>query len=78
MDASDLRKLFSALLASVLLLLPTHTLKAQQSPPEGASGSPTEAASRSASELQSLVAPIALYPEALETRKEGFGRVGTP
>src|SRR5215469_3119983 len=65
MDASDLRKFFSALLASVLLLLPTHTLKAQPSPPEGASGNPTEAAPRSASELQSLVAPIALYPDSL-------------
>ena len=65
MDASDLRKMSSALVASFLVLAPAQTLNAQPSPPEGASGNPTEAAHRSASELQSLVAPIALYPDSL-------------
>ena len=39
--------------------------QAASSGPAADSGSPTEAASQSASELQSLVAPIALYPDSL-------------
>src|SRR5208337_2688234 len=39
--------------------------QSQSSAPAADSGNPTEPASQSASELQALVAPIALYPDAL-------------
>ena len=43
----------------------TYAYQASGSAPANGTGGATETAPRSASELQSLVAPIALYPDAL-------------
>jgi len=65
MDTQGLIKATAAAgIALLLALTLSQSLDAQSetSPP---SANPTQAASRSASELQSLVAPIALYPDSL-------------
>jgi uncharacterized membrane protein YgcG len=62
MGARNLRWIVAAL-AIVLLTTPLEILNAQNEAPPA--GNPTEAAPQSAAQLQSLVAPIALYPDSL-------------
>jgi hypothetical protein len=57
------RKLTSLMLCVVGVVYPPMLCGFQEAPPS--EGSPTEAAPHSANELQSLVAPIALYPDPL-------------
>ena len=67
MIANSAKKVLVAIILTVIPASP-NILSGYQSPasaPEADSGDPTDAAARSASELQSLVAPIALYPDAL-------------
>lgn len=63
MGARNLRRIVAAL-AIALLTTPLQRLNAQNEAPAPA-GNPTEAAPQSANQLQSLVAPIALYPDSL-------------
>ena len=68
MAANNRKQMLSIIAASTLAICPVDVLYAfqdQGSAPMAGSGNPTEAASQSASELQSLVAPIALYPDSL-------------
>jgi Protein of unknown function (DUF3300) len=58
------RQILSVVAASLLAFQP-HTLYGQTSGQSLDLGNPTEAVSQSASELQALVAPIALYPDSL-------------
>jgi len=61
------RKILSLVLCIVLIAFSPQLVYGFQSDgaPPSDSGSPNEAAPQSASELQALVAPIALYPDAL-------------
>jgi hypothetical protein len=62
------RKILSVVLSFMLVTGSSQSLYGYQtaaSPPPADSGSPTDAAPQSAAELQALVAPIALYPDAL-------------
>jgi Protein of unknown function (DUF3300) len=62
------RKLLSVVLSFILVTGSSQSVYGYQtaaSPPPADSGSPTDAAPQSATELQALVAPIALYPDAL-------------
>jgi len=62
------KKCLSLLLSVVLAAGSSQVLNGFQSPgavPAGESGPPTESAAMNASELQALVAPIALYPDSL-------------
>jgi hypothetical protein len=68
MIAKNLKKMFTVVLSFVFATASSQILYGYQTPndaPGANSGSPTETAPNSASELQSLVAPIALYPDAL-------------
>src|SRR5271165_1893171 len=68
MITKDTKKFLSVVLSFVLIVTSSQILYGYQTaaPVPGAdTGNPTEAAPQSASELQSLVAPIALYPDAL-------------
>ncbi len=68
MIAKGARKVLSVVLSFVLVTASSQILYAYQTPasaPSADSGNPTDAAPMSASELQALVAPIALYPDAL-------------
>jgi len=68
MMANDMKKLLSAMLTLALVVSSSRILNGAQTPPAtpGAdSGVPTESSAQSASELQALVAPIALYPDSL-------------
>jgi uncharacterized membrane protein YgcG len=68
MIPQDARKFLSVALSLILVTASSQVLYGYQtapSPPPADSGNPTDAAPQSASELQSLVAPIALYPDAL-------------
>ena len=70
MIAKDTRGFLSVVLSFVLVIATSLILYAQPPAPSTAStgaetANPTESASMSASELQGLVAPIALYPDAL-------------
>src|SRR5271167_4804444 len=68
MLAKDVRKTLSAVLSLVLVNASSQILYGYQttaSAPADDTGGSTEGAPMSASELQSLVAPIALYPDAL-------------
>jgi hypothetical protein len=58
------RRVLSAVLSFALVVSSSQFLYGFQAPTIG-NGNPTEAAPMSASELQSLAAPIALYPDAL-------------
>jgi hypothetical protein len=58
------RRVLSAVLSFALVVSSSQFLYGFQAPANG-NGNPTEAAPMSASALQSLVAPIALYPDAL-------------
>jgi hypothetical protein len=68
MSGKNIRKAFSVLLSFAFVTASSQFLYGYQAPNE-ASGvnteNPTETAAQSASELQALVAPIALYPDAL-------------
>ena len=68
MNSKDAVK-FLALALSLLLFTASsqslYGLQSQSSAPAADTGNPTEAVPSSATELQSLVAPIALYPDAL-------------
>src|SRR5215469_10609474 len=63
MGARNLRWIVAPLVIA-LLTTPLEILNAQNEAPPPA-GNPTEAAPQSAAQLQSLVAPIALYPDSL-------------
>jgi hypothetical protein len=68
MISQDARKILSVALSFVLVTTSSQILYGYQtatSPPPADSGNPTDPAPQSATELQSLVAPIALYPDAL-------------
>jgi len=68
MITKDTKKFLSVVLSFVLIVTSSQILYGYQTaaPVPGAdTGNPTEAAPQSASELQSLVAPIALYPDSL-------------
>jgi uncharacterized membrane protein YgcG len=65
---STARKLLAVVLSLLLLTTaPRHIwgYQASTETPSGAPSNPTEAAPQNASQLQSLVAPIALYPDSL-------------
>jgi hypothetical protein len=64
----NIRKIFSVLLSLVFVAASSRTLLGYQTAAvtsSAESGNPTETAANSSAELQSLVAPIALYPDAL-------------
>jgi hypothetical protein len=63
MKAKSAKGISAAVLGFVLIVVSPHLLYGYQSPAD--SGNPTEAAPQSATELQALVAPIALYPDSL-------------
>src|SRR5580692_8761446 len=68
MIPQDAKKILSVALSFVLVTTSSQILYGYQtaaSPPPADSGNPTDAAPQSAAELQALVAPIALYPDAL-------------
>ena len=68
MNEKDAKKILSVVISFILVTVPPQCAYGYQdsgSAPANGSGSPTEGAPRSASELQALVAPIALYPDAL-------------
>src|SRR5271165_4178408 len=68
MIAKDTKKFLSVVLSFVLIMTSSQILYGYQTAapaPAADTGNPTEAAPQSASELQSLVAPIALYPDSL-------------
>src|SRR5580693_2687812 len=68
MISQDARKILSVALNFVLVTTSSQILYGYQTaaaPPPADSGNPTDPAPQSAAELQSLVAPIALYPDAL-------------
>ena len=68
MICQNTRKFLSVMLSFILVTASSRTLYGYQtaaSPPPADSGNPTDPAPQSAAELQSLVAPIALYPDPL-------------
>jgi hypothetical protein len=68
MNSTDAKKILSVVLSFILITVSPELLygyQAQTSGNANDSGSPTESAPLSASDLQALVAPIALYPDAL-------------
>jgi uncharacterized membrane protein YgcG len=68
MICQNIKKFLSAVLSFILFATSSQMLYGYQtaaSPPTNDSGNPTDAAPQSAAELQALVAPIALYPDAL-------------
>ncbi|HTS56612.1 MAG TPA: DUF3300 domain-containing protein [Terriglobales bacterium] len=65
---STTRRLLAVVLSLLLLTTAPRNIwgyQASTDAPSGATSNPTEAAPQNASQLQSLVAPIALYPDAL-------------
>jgi Protein of unknown function (DUF3300) len=68
MTTKDTKRVLSVLLGFALVTASSHNLYGYQAPastPANDTGNPTDPAPMSASELQALVAPIALYPDAL-------------
>src|SRR5580704_9739242 len=68
MITKNIKKTFSALLSFVFAATSPQILYGFQTPgatSEDNTGTPTEGAPMSASQLQALVAPIALYPDSL-------------
>jgi hypothetical protein len=68
MILKNTKQCLSVVLSFVIVFASAQTLNGYQAtapPPAADAGNPTEGAPQSASELQSLVAPIALYPDAL-------------
>jgi hypothetical protein len=64
MAAKNTKRTFSTLLAVLLAIFPAGGSAGQSTTPD-TSAPPTEATDHTASELQALVAPIALYPDSL-------------
>lgn len=68
MNSKIMEKMFSVVLSFVFVTASSQMLygyQSQPSIPAADTGNPTEVVPNSVSELQSLVAPIALYPDAL-------------
>jgi Protein of unknown function (DUF3300) len=68
MISEDIKQFLSVVLSFVLLAASSQSLYGYQTAPAPSasdSGNPTDSAPQSAAELQALVAPIALYPDAL-------------
>jgi hypothetical protein len=68
MTSQDVKKFLSVVISFALVAASLQVLYGYQGAapaPANDTGNPTDAAPMSASELQSLVAPIALYPDAL-------------
>lgn len=66
MTSLDARKFLSVVISFALITTSSRTLLGfQTAAPAAEGGNSTDAAPQSASELQALVAPIALYPDAL-------------
>jgi len=68
MTRKNWEKLLPTMAASLLIFSPAGTVcgaEGQSEQSTSTTGNPTEAAPQSASELQALVAPIALYPDSL-------------
>ena len=68
MISQDAKQILSVALSFVLVTTSSQILYGYQtaaSPPPADSGNPADPAPQSAAELQALVAPIALYPDAL-------------
>jgi uncharacterized protein DUF3300 len=68
MICQNTRKFLSVILSFVLIAASSQTMYGYQtstSPPPDDSGNPSDPAPQSTAELQALVAPIALYPDAL-------------
>ncbi len=67
MITEQFKKILSVVLAALLVLVSPRFADGYQTSgnPAGDSGNPTESAPMSTSQLQALVAPIALYPDAL-------------
>src|ERR1700744_411903 len=68
MKETNVKRFLSVTLSFILVTIPpqcAYGYQAAASAPANEAGNPTETAPRSASELQALVAPIALYPDAL-------------
>jgi uncharacterized membrane protein YgcG len=67
MIAKNMKKGLSIVLTLLLIVFSSQILNAAQTPAATTadSGSPTEPSPQTASELQALVAPIALYPDSL-------------
>ena len=68
MICQNIKKFLSVVLSFILLTTSSQMLygyQAAPTPPPPDGGNPTDAAPQSAAELQALVAPIALYPDAL-------------
>ena len=68
MIAKNMKKGLSVALTLVLIVFSSQILNGAQAPAAataGDTGSPTETSPQTASELQALVAPIALYPDSL-------------
>jgi hypothetical protein len=68
MIVKNIKKMFTVVPSFVLATASSQLLYGYQTPNDAAganSGIPTETGPNSANELQSLVAPIALYPDAL-------------
>jgi Protein of unknown function (DUF3300) len=61
----DARKYLSMVLSFILIIVSSQTLPGYQGPAAADTGNPTEPVPLDASQLQALVAPIALYPDAL-------------
>ncbi len=59
------KKFLAMMISFVLVFGSLQILYGYQAPAEAQTGNPTEGAPQSATELQSLVAPIALYPDSL-------------
>lgn len=62
------RKILAVVLSVLLCVASSQLLLGYQTAPPGPltdTANPTEAASQTASQLQALVAPIALYPDSL-------------
>jgi hypothetical protein len=68
MTAKNVPRILSVIVASALSISPSQVLYGSQdqaSAPAPDTGNPTETAQQSATQLQALVAPLALYPDSL-------------
>jgi hypothetical protein len=68
MNLKNVKKLLSWVISFTLFTAPTpvfYGFQAQESAPATEAGNPTDTPPQSTSELEALVAPIALYPDAL-------------
>src|SRR5581483_7523046 len=59
------KRILAAALSLILIAVPQQVAYGQQEPTSAPSQQPSEPAPRSAEQIQALVAPIALYPDAL-------------